>query len=96
MQFLVRAYDGEGKLSKRMEVWPRHLEGMKKLGSHIICAGGLLDEEGKMKGSALVLEFEDWAELDEYLANEPYWTEHVWEKTVVEPLNVVIRDGVIG
>ena len=48
------------------------------------------------KGSALVLEFKDWAELDEYLANEPYWTEHVWEKTVVEPLNVVIRDGVIG
>ena len=29
MQFLIRAYDGEGKLDKRMEVRPRHLEGMK-------------------------------------------------------------------
>ena len=25
MQFLIRAYDGEGKLDKRMEVRPRHL-----------------------------------------------------------------------
>ena len=53
MQFLIRAYDGEGKLDKRMEVRPRHLEGMKKLNAHIISAGGLLDDEGKMKGSAL-------------------------------------------
>ena len=29
MQFLIRAYDGEGKLDKRMEVRPHHLEGMK-------------------------------------------------------------------
>ena len=47
MQFLIRAYDGEGKLDKRMEVHPRHLEGMKKLSEHIISAGGLLDDEGK-------------------------------------------------
>lgn len=32
MQFLVKAYDGGGMLEKRMEVRPRHLEGMKALG----------------------------------------------------------------
>ena len=64
MQFLVRAYDGEGMLSKRMEVRPRHLEGMEKLGKHVVCAGGLLDDEGKMKGSALVMEFDTRDELD--------------------------------
>ena len=32
MQFLIKAYDGEGMLEKRMEVRPRHLEGMKALG----------------------------------------------------------------
>ena len=72
MQFIVKAYDGENMLDKRMEVRPRHLEGMKALGKQIICAGGLLDEEGKMKGSALVMEFESRAALDEYLKNEPY------------------------
>lgn len=93
MQFLVKAYDGPDMLEKRMEVRPRHLEGMKQLSSQVICAGGLLDEEGKMKGSALVMEFPDRAALDEYLANEPYVIENVWQKIEVEAMNVVLVNG---
>ena len=93
MQFLIKAYDGEGMLEKRMEVRPRHLEGMKSLGRQIICAGGLLDDRGEMKGSALVLEFPDRAALDEYLRNEPYVAEGVWEKIEVEIMNVVLVNG---
>ncbi len=93
MQFLIRAYDGEGMLDKRMEVRPRHIEGMAKLGARVICAGGLLDEEGRMKGSSLVVDFEDWQAVDDYLASEPYMEEGVWEKVVIEPLNVVIVKG---
>jgi uncharacterized protein YciI len=94
MQFIVKAYDGEGMLDKRMEVRPRHLEGMSKLGDHIICAGGLLDDEGKMKGSALILDFDSRKELDDYLANEPYVLEKVWEKIEVDNINVVIANGI--
>ena len=90
MQFIIKAYDGAGMLEKRMEVRPRHLEGMARLGSHVICAGGLLDEEGKMKGSALVMDFDDRIELDAYLASVPYVQDHVWEKIEVERMNVVI------
>lgn len=93
MQFLVKAYDGENMLDKRMEVRPRHLEGMKKLGKRIICAGGLLDEEGKMKSSALVMEFTDRAALDEYLEHEPYVAEGVWQRIEVERINVVLVNG---
>ena len=93
MQFLVKAYDGDGKLEKRMEVRPRHLEGMKALGQQIICAGGLLDKEGRMKGSALVMEFENRAALDDYLKNEPYVVEGVWQKVEVETMNVVLLNG---
>ena len=32
MQFLIKAYDGPNMLEKRMEVRPRHLEGMKAPG----------------------------------------------------------------
>lgn len=91
MQFVIKAYDGEGMLAKRMEVRPRHLEGMERLRSHIVWAGGLLDDEGKMKGSLLVMEFENREQLDDYLANEPYVQEQVWEKIEVERINVVIR-----
>ena len=93
MQFLVKAYDGEGMLDKRMEVRPRHLEGMKALGKQIVVAGGLLDDEGRMKGSALVMEFPDRAALDEYLASEPYVVEGVWQKIEVETMNVVLVNG---
>ena len=93
MQFIIRAYDGANRLERRMAVRPRHLEGMRRLNDHIICAGGLLDDEGKMKGSVLIMEYPDRASLDAYLAAEPYVTEHVWEKIEVEPLNVVIANG---
>ena len=93
MHFLVKAYDGDGMLEKRMEVRPRHLEDMKALGRQIICAGGLLDDEGRMKGSALVMEFENRAALDEYLKNEPYVAEGVWQKVEVEMMNVVLVNG---
>ncbi len=93
MQFVIRAYGGTGMLEKRMEVRPRHLENIAKVNGKIICAGGLLDDAGNMKGSLLVMEFGSRAELERYLASEPYMTEHVWEKVEVEQMNVVIVDG---
>ncbi len=91
MQYIIKAYDGEGMLDKRMEIRPRHLEGIERIKEHVICAGGLLDDEGKMKGSVLIMEYESREQLDEYLANEPYVQENVWQKIEVERINVVIR-----
>ena len=93
MQFIITAHDGEGMLARRLEVRPQHLENMGKIKGKVLCAGGLLDEEGKMKGSVLVLEFPDRASLDEYLESEPYIREKVWEKVEVETMNVVILGG---
>ena len=45
-QYVIKAYDGKGKLDKRMEVRPRHFEGMEKMKEHILCAGGMLDDDG--------------------------------------------------
>ena len=95
MQFVIKAFDGKGMLSRRMEVRPRHFEGMERMKEHTLCAGGLLDDEGKMIGSLLVMEFPSRKELDEYLANEPYVVEHVWERIEVERMNVMVFDGEI-
>ena len=59
----------------------------------ILCARGLLDEEGKMKGSVMVIDFDSRECLDEYLKSEPYIMEKVWEKVAVEPMNVVVLNG---
>lgn len=93
MQFVITAYDGEGMLAKRMEVRPLHLEGMERLKDHLVCAGGMLDDAGNLKGSVLVMEFQSREELDEYLANEIYVKEHVWERITVERMNVVYAHG---
>ena len=93
MKFAVTAIDGKGKLEERMRVRPRHLENMEKLGSSIVLAGGLQDEDGNPKGSVLVLDFDSKDQLDAYLASEPYIQEHVWEDVTVEPINVVIVNG---
>ena len=76
-----------------MQVRPCHLENLGKIEGRILCAGGLLAEDGKMKGSVLVMEFENRALLEEYLRSEPYLLEHVWEKVEVEPMNVVLLNG---
>ena len=93
MQVMIKAYDGAGMLEKRMEVRPRHLENIAKVKGKVLCAGGLLDNEGKMKGSVLIMEFESWHLLDEYLNTEPYIVEKVWKKVEVESMNVVILNG---
>lgn len=80
-------------LEKRMAVRPRHLENISKVKGKVLCAGGLLDKEGKMKGSVMIMDFESKAMLDEYLSSEPYIIEHVWEKVEAEPMNVVILNG---
>ena len=93
MQYIITAYDGENMLEKRLEVRPRHLENMSKVKGKVLCAGGILNDEGTMKGSMLVIDFAEKADLDEYLQNEPYIKEKVWEKVHVENMNVVILNG---
>lgn len=93
MQFIITAHDGVDALDKRMEVRPRHLEGVAKLGKHVLCAGGIMSDEGTLKGSVLIMDMPNREALDEYLASEPYVTEHVWEKIEVEPMNVVVVSG---
>ena len=93
MQYLIKAYDGNNAREKRMAVRPKHLANIANVMEHVICAGGLLDENGKMVGSVLIMEFADRSQLDAYLHSEPYLTENVWEKVEIEPMNVVILDG---
>lgn len=93
MQFVVNAHDGENMLEKRMAIRPRHLQNMENNKEHVVCAGGILNGEGKPVGSVLVMDFASRDQLDEYLANEPYVVEKVWADVRVERLNVVIVNG---
>ena len=95
MQFIITAYDGtdQDALPRRMRVRPQHLENIAKVteAGHVICAGGITNSEGQLKGSFLVMDFESREDLDKYLENEPYVTANVWKDIEIETCNAVIR-----
>ena len=93
-QYLITAYDGtdENALERRMNVRPFHLEGAKKLkeDGNFIIGGAMLNEEGKMIGSTMILQFENLSELQNWIDNEPYLLQKVWEKFEVKPFRIAI------
>lgn len=98
MQFIINAYDGtdDKAIERRMAARPEHLENIKKVQeiANVLCAGGLLNEEGKIIGSFLVMDFATQELFDKYLESEPYIKHGVWEKVQVEKCNAVIVNNV--
>lgn len=92
MQFLILALDGTDAdaPARRQRVRAEHLAavGRLKARGHFILGGAILDTQGQMVGSAVVLEFPDRAQLDEYLARDPYVTGNVWQRIEVKPFRV--------
>jgi len=93
MQFVITAYDGKDSeaLARRMSARPMHMEYIKKgieAGTHLY-GGALLDDEGKMIGSVVVVEFPSIEALkDELNKNEPYVTGNVWQEIDIKPYKV--------
>ncbi len=79
MQYLVIAYDNEDALERRLESRDAHIQGARKLMAEgkIVNAGALIEDE-KMVGSTLLIDFENEDEIDQWLENEPYVQNNVW------------------
>lgn len=91
-QYLVTAYDhtDDGALKRRMDVRPHHLDGaraLKENGNYVL-GGAMLNEEGKMIGSTMILQFENEEELETWKRNELYITGGVWESFDIKPFKV--------
>ena len=95
MQFLVIAYDGKDSeaQARRAAARPAHIDGAQSLkeNGNILIGGAILDEEGNMIGSSLVVEFDDRASLDAWLENDPYVTEGVWQDISVKPFRTAVK-----
>ena len=91
-QYLITGYDytDEGALQRRMNVRPHHLDGAKELkanGNYLI-GGAILNEEGKMIGSVMILQFETEEGLDAWKQGEIYITQKIWETVDIKPYRV--------
>jgi uncharacterized protein YciI len=91
-QYLITAYDhtDEGALQRRMNIRPHHLDGAKELKEkgNFIIGGAMLNEEGNMIGSTMILQFETEEELEAWQLNEPYITQKIWETVDIKPFKV--------
>ena len=94
MQFLVTAYDGkdDGALDRRMSVRKAHINGANELkeAGHLIAGGAILDEAEQMIGSTMFVDFDSKAELDQWLASDPYVTGDVWQDISVLPIRLAV------
>ena len=95
MQFLITAYDGkdDGALNRRMSVREAHINGANQLkeAGHLIAGGAILDEAEQMIGSTMFVEFDSKAELDQWLASDPYMTGNVWQDISVLPIRLAVK-----
>ena len=94
MQFVVIAHDGTDAEApeRRQSARESHLEGARRLKDTgaILTGGALLDEAGTMTGSVVIVDFESRAELDAWLASDPYVTGDVWRRIEVHPFRVAL------
>jgi uncharacterized protein YciI len=93
MQFLITAFDGTDSeaLDRRMAARPAHLEyaGKAREAGKFIIGGAILDDDGKMIGSMLVVDFPSKEAIEkEWFAEEPYVTGNVWQKIDIRPYRV--------
>ncbi|MBN8659998.1 MAG: YciI family protein [Candidatus Melainabacteria bacterium] len=92
MQFVVTGYDGDDAqaLERRLHKREEHLKLAEKMKSQgrLLFATALLDENEKMVGSILVVDFAGREEVDAWLKTEPYVTGKVWLKVDVRPCRV--------
>lgn len=82
--FMVVCKDKPGHLQTRLDNRAAHLEYAKSVGAKMIIGGPMLSDDGQtMIGSMLVLDVDDRAELESFLAGDPYAKAGLFESVTV-------------
>jgi len=84
MAFMIYCLDKPDHLETRMANRPAHVEHLIAHEAHLITAGPLLEGE-KMMGSLLVVDFATRAEVDAFLAADPYTKAGLFQSVMVTP-----------
>jgi hypothetical protein len=91
-QYLIIARDGTdaGAMERRRQVRPSHFDTARQLkaNNNFVIGGAILDDEGKMTGSMMVVQFETEDDLLLWMRNEPNVNGNVWQSIEVKPFRV--------
>ena len=89
MLIALIARDKAGALQTRLDNRPAHVDYLKETGV-VSQAGPLLNDEGEMIGSLVVLEVEDMAAAQTWADNDPYAKAGLFENVELIPWKKVI------
>lgn len=85
MLFIATCADKSGALQLRLDSRAAHLDYLKSLGDKVRAAGALLGEDGAPSGSLLIFAAETRAEVDAWLAGDPYAKAGLFVSVEVKP-----------
>ena len=86
MYFAISCIDKAGALSLRMANRPAHIEYLTAHGAAVKFAGPYLGEDGEtMTGSLIILEADDRASAETFVAADPYAKVELFESVEIRP-----------
>lgn len=90
MLFSLYCIDKPGSLERRLALRTTHRAHVATIADRLAAAGPLFADDGTtMVGSLLIVDFEDRAALDAWLAGEPFTQQGVYDSVAIRPfLNV--------
>lgn len=87
--YCVHAFDHPGSLEARRRLRDAHRARLRQHDHPVVVriGGPLLDDEGEMIGSMLVIEAENRAQVEAYLAGDPYVLGGLYRQTAINAFN---------
>ena len=93
MLFVILNEDKPGSFELRMSARPKHLVWLEEKVADLVMVGPMLDEEGKPKGSVLIVDKPDLEAARAFAAADPYVEAGLFARSTVSPFRSVYKDG---
>lgn len=93
MLFSIVCTDKPASLELRTATRPQHLAYIQGRVSELVLGGPVMDAEGKLCGSLLVIDVEDRQAAEDFAIGDPYARAGLFESTAIRPFRTVFKDG---
>ncbi|MBP0590401.1 hypothetical protein J8I87_11885 [Paraburkholderia sp. LEh10] len=93
MKFALVLTDKPDSSELRNATRSAHIEWVDQRLSQVVTGGPLLDREGNVIGSLLVIEAADLKEAEDFAAADPYQKAGLFASTVISEYKALIKDG---
>lgn len=88
--FILYCVDRENALEVRLAAREAHLAYIGSRAAEVQIGGPMLDDEGRMAGSMLVIDVADRAAAEAFSAADPYTKAGLWQRVEIRPIKLSV------